>query len=646
MQSTRRHAPINTTSNARLSSSGEFSRDMLQEMEQIFSNDREIHEISHCQPSSGRQPITSSTAHTEIQQPEPLLPTPLLRRSDTTTSTATIVPPYGSLHLSLHQACTYVDEQDTLRSASIVCSECYAERSGPVTHRFVVLELHREGHKVIWLRLDRRREQDSFWRFLVNGGSTKAKDEAIFSANKEDLVGKASRENEKVFAHPPNLRELCRLLEIIIEELATYRIWPENCWLFCSLIQQHLGGYFVRGGPSHAPLSTAIRTRIFPRVWDAGSASIYRRSGVETPRAQVQVASSSTSHIGENSARVQRSFLSTQSLPRPVLSQLLTFATEPTAVGNDSLLPELASFPSPLTLISSCVHEANRGVAYDSRGLQQGVVNIRIYCPRAQRYCEGASPELTGKMYELKSKNMLVNMRAKAQLDQALDLAPSIRITSSTSQEMRSHATKFLDLIDKIGLFLGDLPERKQKEDALLFRLEAVSLQRTLFITTPLRSQRELARLLWNLSIVLHRLNYDDDACTIDEEALTIRRECYRSHPDAERPLLSAHLHLYSIHLYNSQRDERYGEAVAACEEAVFLRRQLYDLDPQKHMEPLAKSLQNLSAFLISADRFDDASIVGKEAVMLRRIFLRASGMVEEAQVVQDEYTELERSMN
>ncbi|KAF8316847.1 hypothetical protein DL93DRAFT_2165957 [Clavulina sp. PMI_390] len=187
------------------------------------------------------------------------------------------------------------------------------------------------------------------------------------------------------------------------------------------------------------------------------------------------------------------------------------------------------------------------------------------------------------------------------------------------SQEMYSRAAVLLDLLDRIGHSLGDSLEPQHVEDSLPFRLEAVVLQRTLSIGSPLRSQGELARLLWNLAIVLHKLGRNKEPCLVDEEALAIRRDCHRSRPDANLHLLAAQLHVYSIQLHC---EERYLEAVEACEEAAMLRRSLYECDPSKHTEPLAKSLHNLAAFLTSAERLEDAKVIGEEAIMLRRILL------------------------
>lgn len=81
------------------------------------------------------------------------------------------------MDLSLADVCIHIDAHPSLRAAEIVSTECYALRAGAVTHRFVVLELRRQGRKDVWLRLDRRRgEKVSIFRFLSASGITDAND--------------------------------------------------------------------------------------------------------------------------------------------------------------------------------------------------------------------------------------------------------------------------------------------------------------------------------------------------------------------------------------------------------------------------------------------------------------------------------------
>lgn len=88
------------------------------------------------------------------------------------------VPDFGRIVLSLDDLCKYVQAHDSLQQAEVVATECYTEDAGPVTHRFLVLELQRPARKDLFLRLDRRREEGiSIRKFVLNLSlQTKAND--------------------------------------------------------------------------------------------------------------------------------------------------------------------------------------------------------------------------------------------------------------------------------------------------------------------------------------------------------------------------------------------------------------------------------------------------------------------------------------
>ena len=87
------------------------------------------------------------------------------------------VPSLGKIHFSLDELCTYIDAHPSLQRAEIVATECYRDASSGVTHRFLVLELHRRDRKNVFLRLDRQRDQRiSILRFISGSGRTRAND--------------------------------------------------------------------------------------------------------------------------------------------------------------------------------------------------------------------------------------------------------------------------------------------------------------------------------------------------------------------------------------------------------------------------------------------------------------------------------------
>ncbi|KAF8319765.1 hypothetical protein DL93DRAFT_2094689 [Clavulina sp. PMI_390] len=210
-------------------------------------------------------------AHTEsVAAPHELEPAyPVSRTQSRTsalsTSTYVAVPTTGAYELPLREFCTFVDEHRSLQRAMIISVEGYYELIGLVKHRFVVLELCRHGQQNIWLRLDRRRGKGvSMLQFVAARGITMANDIATLSGTKLRLVAQSTLEESRVLDSPPSLADLNRLLAIITEELEEYNIWAaliyisqqENCWLFSSLIQQHLAGFDVS---SSSPITHSVK---------------------------------------------------------------------------------------------------------------------------------------------------------------------------------------------------------------------------------------------------------------------------------------------------------------------------------------------------------------------------------------------------
>jgi hypothetical protein len=89
------------------------------------------------------------------------------------------VVPQGILMMSLGDLCSTIEKHRSLQKAEISMTEAYTQLLGAVRHRFLVLELHREGRKKIWLRLDRRAGRSTFG-LLRAGGSVPAHDVVSF----------------------------------------------------------------------------------------------------------------------------------------------------------------------------------------------------------------------------------------------------------------------------------------------------------------------------------------------------------------------------------------------------------------------------------------------------------------------------------
>lgn len=83
----------------------------------------------------------------------------------------------GILSLELDEMCDYIVGHRSLQNASIVSTETYGEKMGVFVHRFVIMELRRQGKKDIWLRLERKRETHiSTLNFIAASGKSHAND--------------------------------------------------------------------------------------------------------------------------------------------------------------------------------------------------------------------------------------------------------------------------------------------------------------------------------------------------------------------------------------------------------------------------------------------------------------------------------------
>ncbi|KAF7967651.1 hypothetical protein HWV62_33609 [Athelia sp. TMB] len=126
----------------------------------------------------------------------------------------------------------------------------------------------------------------------------------------------------------------------------------------------------------------------------------------------------------------------------------------------------------------------------------------------------------------------------------------------------------------------------------------------------------KLADSLGNLSVSLSDLGRHGDALAAIQEAVGLRRALAAERPAAFNAFLANALNNLSIRLSDHGRHE---EALAASQEAVGLRRALAVERPKAFNAALAESLNNLSAELSDHGRHEEALAAIQEAVGLRR---------------------------
>ena len=113
-----------------------------------------------------------------------------------------------------------------------------------------------------------------------------------------------------------------------------------------------------------------------------------------------------------------------------------------------------------------------------------------------------------------------------------------------------------------------------------------------------------LAVSLNDQSVDLGDLGRREDALAACEEAVTIRRELAAARPDAFRPGLAMSLNNLAVDLADIGRRE---DALAAIEEAVTIRRELAARWPDAHQDELEQSLR-VAAWLEHGEDLSDAS--------------------------------------
>lgn len=226
-------------------------------------------------------------------------------------SVRTYIPSTGVLHLALDQLCGRIGEHRSMQRAEVLRSCTFVEKKLIAPHRCLVLELRRAGRKCIWLRLERkptsfnalasgkgRTPSNDIVRVVVTGNQTPSLTwvciflKCSLAADSAEIVEKAryKLDNEQIFPDsPPTLGDLNHLLRVIQEELTEYTFWSvstwprgqdagrvltcslqENCWMFCSFLQERLGwggaGKWVLGASQHEKFGAEVRRRIRARV--------------------------------------------------------------------------------------------------------------------------------------------------------------------------------------------------------------------------------------------------------------------------------------------------------------------------------------------------------------------------------------------
>lgn len=98
----------------------------------------------------------------------------------TVASTDTFLNHSADPRIPLRELLDVISRHRSLQHAQIVRADAYQGFNGQVIHRFIILELERDGRQKIWLRIDRGREKGSVRKFLAEGATSLAADRVSF----------------------------------------------------------------------------------------------------------------------------------------------------------------------------------------------------------------------------------------------------------------------------------------------------------------------------------------------------------------------------------------------------------------------------------------------------------------------------------
>jgi tetratricopeptide (TPR) repeat protein len=127
-----------------------------------------------------------------------------------------------------------------------------------------------------------------------------------------------------------------------------------------------------------------------------------------------------------------------------------------------------------------------------------------------------------------------------------------------------------------------------------------------------------VANTLNNLGILHSEVNRMDDARQVFEEALKIRRELANKNPETYLPDVAMTLNnLGNLHSDQNRMDD----ARQAYEEALKIRRELARENPETYLPYVAKTLNNLGNLNSDQNRMDDARQAYEEALSIYKRF-------------------------
>ncbi|KAF8316117.1 hypothetical protein DL93DRAFT_2227031 [Clavulina sp. PMI_390] len=542
-----------------------------------------------------------------------------------------IINIYAAHALPLSNFCEVIRLHRSLQRAEIVRTETYTQtRLGAIRHRFIILELKRSGRKNVYLRLDRRLGKGNSTYSLIRNGTTDSNDVAQLATEKKDLIGSGRFENRQEFQTIPTLGELRHFLVVITEEIREYQVWPANCWFFCSLIQEHLGGEyhgsFVDGNIQHPELARDIRNRVKERL-----RCLYHvpRTSSITNLLEASLRQDNPSLRDAHKSALKNSRLWDQEhVDRRLSSRARTLGHE--------LLKDLLPILAHLHISERYIEE--RFLWVEHIRLCQILVAAEPSSPIYRAKLAHSLFNYSVCLHEYRTDTEAQGSRSQ---ESCKVQAEAITIRRALYKQDKRHCWDLAASLYNYGVTLGSLRRFREAREA---EEAAVALRRILYQADPTPKHRAaLAQSMYNYGLTLGELGPRslDESCRILGECVKLRRAAEQAYgrpapPKAPAPSTSStdHEHRYvrfgeiwgldlvtALHAYGwaLHRTGRYEEAYGVKKEAVIAFQQ-----SAHRRADLAAAEHNLGVSLYALGAIRHARIAFGKATDLRKEVLVA----------------------
>ncbi|KAF8331974.1 uncharacterized protein EI90DRAFT_3056112 [Cantharellus anzutake] len=181
------------------------------------------------------------------------------------------IPPYA---FTTHSADVFLHNlkgSPHAQESKIVTVKRFVKKNA-TRHRFLVLLIARDGMPAFSLRIDRSRDHTlPLLQFVLCHGKSDAADTVTVSGPTHLLFdGRSKEESMLKLPLPVSLLEFMRILEVVLDECHSYKLFGENCWFVAWILEELLvdmfGARYATGEAMHLHFARKTRTRIRNRL--------------------------------------------------------------------------------------------------------------------------------------------------------------------------------------------------------------------------------------------------------------------------------------------------------------------------------------------------------------------------------------------